>query len=145
MSQRTVCMSHIAPSACKYVLHICLQLMVSMQSRCDTYKSVFSSDFSDTHSFPSALFPALICTHLYNLFYRWAGSFHDRGPSWSELLLSELQICSPLINAQQPEGSRKLKLSSKIYVFFLLTLVWIKLQKVRIKLWRCYTGKKNTS
>lgn len=44
------------------------QLMVSVQSRRDNYKSAFNSDFF-TNSFSSALFPALICTHLYNLFY----------------------------------------------------------------------------
>lgn len=41
------------------------------------------------------------------------------GPSWSQLFLSELQICSPLISPQLPANA-KLKLSSKNYFSFVL-------------------------
>lgn len=45
------------------------QLLVFVQNRRAAYTSVFNSDSPDTRSFSSALLPALICTHLYNLFY----------------------------------------------------------------------------
>lgn len=89
------------------------QLVVSVQARRDTYKSLFSSD---PQSFSSAFIPAIIYS---TAAYRWAGSFRDRGiPAWSELFSSELQICSPLINPQLTAGDAKLKLSSQNDFFF---------------------------
>lgn len=104
--------------------------MVSMQSRRATYKSAFSSD---THNFSSALFPALICTHLYNLFYgsvqmgrefSWQG-----GPSWSEVLLSEL-----ISFDQSTATRRRWKTQAELLKTFFspFSLVWMN-QKVRIE------------
>lgn len=115
--------------------------ILSEWSRRDTSKSVFSSD---TRRFSSALFPALMRTHLYNLFTNAVQM--GREFSWQGAPLDQNCFCLnfktvPLWSIHSQQKAVESSSWALKTISYFCSVVWINLQKARIRSGKVVHGK----
>lgn len=115
--------------------------MESTHSRRDTSKSVFGSD---ARSFSLALFPALMCTHLYNLFKNAVQMGRDF--SWQGAPLDQNCFCLnfktvPLWSIHSKQEAVESSSWALKTISYFCSAVWINLEKARIWSGKVVLGK----